>query len=144
MGFKAQGTQVRRGDGATTEVFTTIAEIVDSNGPDGSAGEIDLTHLLSSAIEIAPALPDEGAVVLNGNFVGSDAEQQGLWDDRANQVLRNFEVEFTDMPAGGTTNTIFAFSAYVLDFQVQAQTNGKLGFTARLRITGSITPTWAT
>lgn len=142
-GHKSQGTTLKRGDGAATEVFTAIGGRVTQRGPDGQAQEIDVSDLDSAAVEVVPGLPDEGSVTLEGNFIGSDAQQQGLWDDRANGTERNFEIEFSDQPDGGSNPTKFEFSAYVLNFNTTAGVNNKLEFSVTLRITGAVTPTWA-
>lgn len=143
MGFAGTGIELRRGDGGGPETFTLIGEVRSISGPDGQATEIDRSHFQSTAKEWVMGLPDEGSLTIDGNFVGSDAQQQGLHSDRANRVKRNFELELTDMPSGGANNTQFDFSGYVMRFTLTGNVDGGLDFSVTLRITGPVTPTWA-
>lgn len=68
--LESQGMTIARGDGATpTEVFTTIPEVKSISGPDGSANEIDVTDLSSSAKEFRMGLQDEGNITLDMMFI---------------------------------------------------------------------------
>ena len=49
--LESQGMAIKRGDGASPEVFTTIPEVRSINGPDGSASEIDVSDLSSTSRE---------------------------------------------------------------------------------------------
>lgn len=130
----AQGVTVQRGDGASPEAFTTIAEITDFTGPDGELSIIDVTSLDSTATEVIAGLIDNGTVQFSGNFVGGNAAQTGLRTDRTAKTLRNFKITLTDSPA-----TVFSFAAYVTSFTVSGAQNDRVQFAATLRISGAVT-----
>ncbi len=130
----AQGVTVQRGDGASPEAFTTIAEITDFTGPDGELSIIDVTSLDSTATEVIAGLIDNGTVQISGNFVGGDTAQSGLRTDRTAKTLRNFKITLTDSPA-----TVFSFAAYVTSFTVSGAQGDRVQFSATLRISGAVT-----
>lgn len=134
--IESQGVQIQRGNGATPEVFSTIAEITDFDGPGGSASEIDTTSLDSTAREFLMGLKDEGQFTFNSNLVPSDTAQSGLRSDRDNRTLRNFKVILTDASA-----TTLTFSAYVMGFSISGGVDSKIGASITLRISGAVT--WA-
>jgi predicted secreted protein len=133
----SEGILIQRGNGATpTEIFTTVGEITDFDGPGGSASVIDVTNLESTAKEKLMGLKDEGQFSFNANLVPGDVGQTGLRTDRDNRTLRNFKVILTD--AGTTTLT---FSAYVLGFSISGAVDDKVGSSITLEISGNVT--WA-
>ena len=109
----SQGMTIARGDGASPESFTTIPEVRAISGPDGSANEIDVTDLSSSAKEFRMGLRDEGNITLEMMFIPGNTVHAGLRTDRANRTLRNFRITFTDSPA-----TVWSFAAYVQGLSV--------------------------
>jgi hypothetical protein len=128
-----QGTLIQRGNGATPEVFTTIGEIIDFDGPGGESTEIPTTHVLSAAQEFRIGLRDEGTFNLTVNFLPGDAGQLGLQADRASAVIRNFRVTYTD--AGAAKDS---FSAYVKGFRKKGSRDGVVSATVTLRISGVV------
>ena len=133
--IKTQGTLVKRGDGGSPEVFTTIGEVRSFGGLGGGASaEIDVTHFGSTAKEWLTGLKDEGEITIDCNFLPDDTQQQGLWSDRTNATLRNFTITLTDSPA-----TVFSFAAYVKSFEITGQYDDAVRATATLRISGPVT-----
>jgi hypothetical protein len=131
-----QGTLVQRGNGATPEVFTTIAEVTGIPGLGGAAPSFtEVTHLLSTRKEWRRGLPDEGEITLPMNLIPSDPAQTGLWADLDSGVARNFKITFVD---GNTAS----FAAIVAQLPIAAETDGVLRVEAVLRITGQITRSW--
>lgn len=109
-----KGTKIQRGDGAATEVFTTIGEVTNFSGPGEQVDTIDVTSFDSQGKEfISSGLPDSGEVTFDMHFVGSDEQLQGLRSDLRSGTLRNFKVVLNDHPTSPTT---FAFSAFVTNF----------------------------
>lgn len=129
-----EGVVIARGDGASPEVFSTIGECTDFDGPSGQAAVIDATHFQSTAKEKIIGLPDEGQVTIGGNFIGANAQQTGLRTDRNNRTLRNFKITLTDSPA-----TVLTFAAYVLSFAISGAVDDKIPFSATLEISGAVT-----
>jgi hypothetical protein len=136
--LKTNGVEFQRGDGATTEVFTTVGEVVDFDGPGGEAAEIECTHLLSDAVEVMVGLPDEGNFTINCNLVPGDTAQTGLRTDRDNGTRRNFKLKLSDLD-GGVSPTTLAFAAYVKGFKINGQANGKIAASVTLRVSGPVT-----
>lgn len=136
MALETQGVVIKRGDGASPEVFTAIGSVTSVEGPGGEASEIDVTTLSSTAKEFIIGLKDEGTVTLNLNLDTSNTPQTGLRTDRDNGTLRNFELDLTDSPV-----TTLSFSAYVKSFSISVQPDSKIEASVSLRISGAVT--WA-
>ena len=132
----SQGVLFQRGDGASPETFNTVSRVTDSNSPDGSSNPIDVSALEDVAKEYIPGLYDGGNVNISGNLIPSDLQQQGMINDRDNQTCRNFRLVLTDTP-----KTTITFSAFVLSFNMTAAVDGKIPFTANLKVTGK--ETWS-
>lgn len=134
LAMNTEGVVIARGDGASPEVFGTIGECTEFDGPSGQAAVIDATHFQSTAKEKLMGLPDEGQFTLGGNFIGSDTDQTGLRTDRTGRTLRNFKITLTDSPA-----TILTFAAYVLSFSISGGVDDKIPFSVTLEISGPVT-----
>ena len=104
MGFSAQGIQFIWTDGTaacTTSMDSTgvVGEVTNISGPTGSAGVIDVTHLLSTAKEKMMGLPDEGQITLELNFAygtSVNAKQKQLVADRKARTKRQWGIIFPD------------------------------------------------
>lgn len=126
-------SSLKLGDGASPEVFTTIAEVLRC-GPIGqSTSEIEVTHLSSTSKEYIGALPEGSTVEFSLNFVGG-TQQHSLRDGVGD--TQNFKMEFAD-------NTSASFAFVVLGF-TRDETTPEAQLTASVngRITGDIT--WGT
>src|SRR5574343_846825 len=132
--LESQGMTIARGDGASPEVFTIIPEVKCISGPDGSANEIVVTDLSSSAKEFRMGLQDEGNITLDMMFIPGNTVHAGLRSDRANRTLRNFKLTFTDSPA-----TIWSFAAYGQGLSVSNEVDSTTNASVTLRISGAIT-----
>lgn len=131
------GTVIKRGNGATPEVFTAIPEVTSIEPPSDEAAEIDVTHLTSEAREFKFGLSDNGTVTITGNYDADDATQEALRTDKTNKTLRNFQIVY---PAD--ISETHAFSAYVTQFKLnQIAVDQAVTFTAALRVSGAVTIT---
>lgn len=139
-GMPALNTVLKRGDGASPEVFTAIAELTDINGLDLKMDVVEITHLTNAWKERKGTLLDAGEIKISGNFIPTDTTQRfatsGLGLDLVNKTLRNFKLVFPD---GGSTT--WTFTALVIAFSIKAPLAGKLGFDATILISGL--PTFA-
>src|SRR5262245_14813021 len=114
----SQGTRLQRGNGASPEVFTDVADVVGISGlGSGAAKEFEVTNYQSTAVEVRLGLPDEGEVKIDLNYVPADTQHEGLLADRdslatATPILRNFKVI---LPNSAKT---FSFSAFVKQFEI--------------------------
>ncbi len=77
--FWAYGSTLQLGDGATPEVFTSIAEIVELTPPQMSRDEIDVTSHSSSDgyREFIAGLRDGGEVSFKANWLPTNATHDG-------------------------------------------------------------------
>jgi predicted secreted protein len=132
--IESQGMELQRGDGASPEVFTLIDQITTLDGPDGSASEIDITTLDSTAREFAMGLKDSGSITFEAVYDPAKTQHQGLRTDWNARTLRNFQLVFTNSPA-----TTWSFSAYVQNFSISAGVDEVVRLSVTLRISGDVT-----
>jgi|SRR6267378_1301599 len=99
-GVVTNGTTLRVGNGASPEVFTAVAEMTDINQPSAVAGEIEFTHLLSTAKEFKPGLSDFGSSDITFNVVVGNSLQQQLESDVAAGTIRNYRIIYADTVNG--------------------------------------------
>lgn len=130
----SQGMTIASGDGASPEVFTSIAEIGSIDGPGGQANEIDVTDLSSTAKEFRQGLQDEGDVTCDFNFIPQNTQHALLRTDKSNQTLRNYRITFTDSPA-----TTWTFNAFVKGLSISNGVDDVTKGSLTLRVTGGIT-----
>jgi len=130
------GTLLQRGDGASPETFTTIAEVKDITPPSLELGTEEVTSHGSPDgwREYVGTLLDGGEVEFELNFIPTDAGHQALISDMQNRVNRNFKIVFPD----GST---WSFTALVTKFEPDAPVEGVLTASVTLKVTGK--PTFA-
>ena len=116
----------------TPLAWAEVGEIVDWDGPGGSASVIDVTHLSSTAKEKLMGLPDEGQFTFSMNYVFDDVGQVACWSARSTQTERNFRVTFID----ASTQT---FAGYVLAFGSSGGVDSKVNGSITIEITGAVT-----
>ena len=136
----ALGTLLKIGDGAaTSEVFTTIAEVSDIGGPELAQETVEVTNHSSPGgwREKIGGILDGGNVSLAINYQPTHATHNntaGLVKDLRSRTKRNFELVFTD--AGNTT---WSFTALVTSFAPAEPIDGALTAEVTLEITGAPT-----
>jgi hypothetical protein len=124
------GSSLKLGDGASPEVFTTIAEVLRCGAIGQQTSEIEVTHLSSTSKEYIGALPEGSTVEFSLNFVGG-TQQNALRDGVG--TTKNFKMQFSD-------NTQATFAFVVLGFMRDETTpESQLTATVNGRITGGIT-----
>ncbi|MGE4297038.1 MAG: phage tail tube protein [Desulfovibrionaceae bacterium] len=131
--IKAQGVVLKRGDGASPEVFTDIAKIVGFTGPNGTATVRDNTTLADQGKVKAMGLVDEGQMTLECLLVPGDIGQAGLRADRLNGTLRNFKLVLTD-----AAQTTLTFSALVLSHPISGNSGDTVHMSVTLEISGIV------
>ena len=130
----SQGMTLASGDGASPEVFTSITELSNIDGPGGQATEIDVTDLLSTAKEYRQGLKDEGDVTCDLNYIPQNTQHALLQTDRSNQTLRNYRITFTDSPA-----TTWTFLGFVKGLSISNGVDNVTKGSLTLRVAGDIT-----
>lgn len=134
-----KGLQLQRGDGGGSEVFTTIGEVTNIKGPSEKAPQLDATSFDSTAMEFIAGLSDSGEITFDVNFVGSDAQQQGLRTDLRAGTLRNFKLILNDH---ATTKTTVTFAAIVTAApEISGGVNQVIKGSCSLKVSG--TATWS-
>lgn len=139
IAIAAHGTLLKIGDGGGTEVFTTIAEVVDIGGPTMTLDPIDVTSHDSTAAyrEFIGGLLDAGEVTLTINYVPTAATHDattGLIADMVARVVRNFQLVFPD---SGTTT--WSISALITSFEPGEPIDDKLSADITLKLSGQPT-----
>lgn len=115
-----------------------VAELTNISGPSISLETIDATSHGSDDTyrEFIAGLRDGGDITIEGNFIPSDTDGQvGLLTDLNAGTVQSFVITF---PAAASSTT-WTFSAIVTAFETTAPFEGKLGFTATLKISGKPT-----
>jgi predicted secreted protein len=135
----AHGTLLKKGDGAATEVFTTIAEVTNIGGPGLALDPIDVTSHGSTAgwREFIGGLLDGGEVSMTINYVptaGTHDATTGLIADKVARTVRNFQLVFPD-----SGNTTWSFSALVASFEPGEPVDAQLSAEVTLKVTGQPT-----
>lgn len=135
----AHGTLLKAGNGAATEVFTTIAEVTSIGGPGLALDPIDVTNMDSTNgwREFIGGLLDGGEVSITINYLPANATHNaanGLINDMENRTVRNFQLIFSD-----SGNTTFSFTALVTGFEPGAPVDGQLTADVTLKLTGQPT-----
>lgn len=137
---QAKNTLVQIGDGATSETFQTIGEVLSFGGPGEETKAIDVTSQDSSAREyISDGLPDSPDITMELLFVGSDAAQQQLRTDLRSGVVRNFRYVLNDHATNKTTAT---FAAIVKGFSGPSFSTGE-AYKASITLKRSGAATWS-
>ena len=130
------GTLLKIGDGAGTEVFTTIAEVMDISGPSSTMNTAEVTSQTS-----ANGYSEHIGTILNGGEVsfdinygptdGTHDESTGLISVMNARTLNNFQLIFPD---SGTTT--WSFAALVTGFEPSAPVDGPLTASVSMLISG--------
>lgn len=121
-------------DGASPEVYTTIAEVLRC-GPIGStAPEVRVTNLDSTAHEYIAGLQDGNTVEFQVNWIAGNTQQHALRDNVGSQ--KNFQMVWS----GTSPQSSCKFTLTLLQFQ-RDETTPEVQQTATIsgRISGSIT-----
>ena len=132
----AQGTLVRYGDGASPEVFTTVQDVGDIDGPNESSDEIDVTsHSSANAVrEFIAGLRDAGEVSFPINLNYNNATHLQLKADKDSGVVRNWQIVIPTSPT-----TTLAFTAYVKEFGHTFPTDAQAQANVTLRLSSIVT-----
>lgn len=132
----ARGTKLAYGDGASPELFTTVAEQLSVTFPEQTRGEIEVTNHDSTVGQkefIADDL-DQGTAQCEVNFL-NHASHTAVQTKADSGVVGNWKLTFSN-------GWVWVFPAYVQSFGGDAPATGsQLKATFNLRVTGAITRT---
>ena len=132
--FSGVGTVFKRGDGASSETFTAIAEVNSIDGPGKSRATIDVTSLDSTGgyREFIASFRDSGQVTLTMNFTRDGYEDMNVDFESSSSV--NYQIVLSD--TGATT---YDFAAYVVDLGMAVPFEDKVTANVTLKVTGQVT-----
>lgn len=114
--------------------YTAIANVKSFSGFDGSASEIDVTNLSSSAKEYRIGLEDNGQFTIELDRDFSDAGQTALLAARDSQASKSFKLLLSN-----GENAIF--TGFVKKFSVAGGVDAVVKGSVDIRISGAVT--WA-
>lgn len=139
--YTSKGTLFKIGDGGGPEVFTTVGQVIDVQGPNESRETVEATdHDTVAAMEyLAAALYDGGEVTLELHWdpaLATQGSATGLAALLRNGTKRNCQIVFPTSPA-----RTFSFAAFVTGFNRSASSEptAKLTGNVTLKVTGAIT-----
>lgn len=131
------GTLIKMGDGASPEVFTTIAELLDIEGPELSVDMEEVTNHSSTGgfeEDIPNGILRLGEISFEVNYVPTGTTHNGtngLIADWKNKTKRNWKIVWSD--SGSTTWT---GAAYVTKVNPSAPVAGVLKGSFSIKPTG--------
>lgn len=128
------GVTIKRGDGAGTEVFTPMSEVIGLSGLGKTNPLVEVSSFDSTVREYIAGLADGTEVTLEANYLPADAEQQGLITDVDDGLNRNFEILITD----GTTPLTYSVTFTCLSWVINPSFDDKNTVTFTLKISGAI------
>lgn len=138
MTIPSHGTLLQVGDGATTEVFATIAKIKDIGGPGLNRGTHDASTQTTDWSESVPGLKKGGQITADINFIPTDATHNstsGLLADFVAGTKRNVRIIWPDP---GTT--VWQLAVYIINYEPTAPVDGLLTASLTFEVTGDPAP----
>ena len=118
--------------GTATPSQVAVANVTSYNGPDGQAGDIDVTNFASPAKEYLIGLQDNGQISFNVHTDDTDQGQQALLSSRAGGIPVTHLLTLRN----GKTRT---FSASCKQFSEAGAVDQAVAATVVCRITGAVT-----
>lgn len=139
VAVSSHGTLLKAGDGGGSEVFTTVAEVMDISGPGVAVGTEEVTsHDSAGWREFVATLREIGELTftLNFNAGATQGFAAGLYLDMINRTKRNFQLVLTT-----TSVKTGSFAAFVTGYQFDLPVEGVIRADVTLQGTGALT--WA-
>jgi predicted secreted protein len=141
QGLIGYGIHLARGDGASPEVFTNIAELIELSPPSMAKDSVEMTHTDSpdSFREFIPGLKDGGEFTATVNLVPGNVTQGnasgGALNDYINEtVARNWRITFPGSPAATWT-----FKAFITSFEAATPMDDKMTYAITFKVSGAPT-----
>jgi hypothetical protein len=123
LAIVANGSTFLRGDSGSPEVYTAVAEVSDIVPGAGTAPDIDVSHLLSTAREKRGGLPDFGEMSVTMNLLPGNTTQEAMEDEAGLNIVRHYRIMHPDQIKGRQFTLIlktFGTTGYVVDGKIQA------------------------
>jgi hypothetical protein len=129
----SQGTTIGLGDAASPELYPAIPQVTNLSGPDGSASEIDVTNLSSTAKEFILGLKDEGSISMDIIWDERLASHASLRSLFASGASNNFRISDAGSPIKNYT-----FPAFVSTLSMSSGVDEVQRASVNLRISSAI------
>ncbi|WP_442803374.1 phage tail tube protein [Streptomyces pseudogriseolus] len=135
-GMDGFGVQLQRGDGAATEVFTTIADVTSLNPPNISRETLDVTSHDSPNgwMQFLGSLKDPGEVSADVNY--QPDKHDLLVSDFEDATPRNYRIVFPD-----ADSTTWEFPAILTAFEPETPYDDKATASLTWKVSGKPTIT---
>ena len=126
------------GDGASSEVFSDIAEVLSISPPSQSVDIIDVTHLKSTdrVREFIAGMIDPGEVSIEMNFVPGSAADTAIQALEGLSTTTNFRVTFPDGTSGSVT---WIFAGFLSGYEPAIPSGEKMTANVTFKVTGTTT-----
>lgn len=135
-GISAFGTELARGDGASPEVFTALANVTGISGPKQSREFLDVTSHDSAGgwEEFVTGIKRTGTLDLDLNYDPTDDTHEQLLDDFDAGSSNTYKITWPSSPTVSWT-----FEAMVVDVSPEAPFDDKLTCSASFKLSGPVT-----
>lgn len=130
-------TLFKSGNGATPEVFATIAEVTSITPPAFSRDTVDATHEQSpyGFREFIPGLTDAGEVSFDMNFVPDSSDVAAFlaeFEAAGGAAVKNRQIVFPD-------GSYFVFAGILTGYEPDAPIDDKMSASVTIKVTGKPT-----
>ena len=133
VGIDTTGKTITPGAGTATPItFTSIPNIKQFTGLDGSASEIDVSNLASTAKEIRLGLVDGGQFSFDIDYDNTLAAHAAIRAKQISGLITNFQLTLPN------TNVV-TFTAFVKKFSMAGGVDQVIKTNVNLRVSGPIT-----
>jgi len=134
-GTIALGSTIAFGDGASPEVFTSVAEVVSITPPSFSRESVDFTHMTSADdyMEFKAGMKDGGEVSFEGRWLPDNAthdDSTGVMSLFEAGSVDNWKVTFPD-------GSDITFAGFITAFQPSiGRVNDPVNMSVTLKVSG--------
>jgi hypothetical protein len=135
MAIESQGAILYFSTSTSLSTAISVGSVVGFNGPSGSAGEIDVTNLGSTAKEFLMGLRDEGSITFDCLFDPNDSGQVKMRESRAGRTKSHWAIKLSS-----PTTKVWQMDGdgYVTGYAISGKVDDKVSLSAAIRITGAV------
>lgn len=131
------GTIVKRGDGASPEVFTKVPECIAFPSSLGETQPlVDVSYSDATAMEYIAGMADGSEMEFTFNYY-DHAQQAAMITDFKNKTNRNYQVVI----APSTLNKTLAFTLTPIEWRLEPNFKEQVKFVFKGKVSGSVTIT---
>lgn len=130
--LESQGFKFEIKTASGPDVWTEVKEVTSFQGLDGSAAEIDVTHMQSLAKERRMGLQDWGNWQLETNYLPEDPGQVAMRDAKGDRDEQDFRATLS-------SGAKIEFAGFVLSAPISGGVDAKLDGSFTILITGDVT-----